>query len=39
VAADEEQAQRFVADLIGEMRFERRRFPLGVFGQVASVAA
>ena len=33
VAADEEQAKRFVADLVGEMRFERRRFPLGVFGQ------
>ncbi len=30
---DEEQAQRFVADLVGEMRFERRQFLLGVFGQ------
>jgi hypothetical protein len=33
VAADEEHAKRFVADLVGEMRFERRQFPLGVFGQ------
>ena len=33
VAADEEQAKRLVADLVGEMRFERRRFPLGVIGQ------
>ena len=33
MAADEEHAKRFVADLVGEMRFERRQFPLGVFGQ------
>jgi hypothetical protein len=25
VTADEKQAQRFVADLVGEMRFERPR--------------
>ena len=33
MAADEEQAKRFVADLVGEMRVRRHRFPLGVFGQ------
>jgi hypothetical protein len=32
MAADEEQAKRFVPDLVGEMRFERRRFSLGIFG-------
>ena len=39
VAADEEQAKRFVPDLVGEMRFDgrRRRFPLGVFDQAQSM--
>ena len=34
MAADEQEAERLVADLVGEMRFGRRRFPLGLIRQV-----
>ena len=34
MADDEEEAERFVADLVGEMRFGRCRFPLGILRQV-----